>query len=275
MRTRPDHARKHHPEFEMPEDKRTLGEKWHEEVQKENPILAFCTFALGVLVILTLVVVLGSQQAYGDELVVTKTPTVAKVSKLDQAKAKASKSAAKSYSKWKKNMTKTQRKQYRDLVWKIDRAKTLKRVNQVKGVVDQYISRAKLCEYINAKNFSLKKAAYVTEWGKRVDKYLRGSKMAGTGYLNAKWAYDTGVDARLAPAIAKVESGKGAAPYGCKYNVWGWVWCPPTMYSWDDAIGKWHKYFKSYFKGEVYPIKSMHGYGGYGPWYVNQEMAKI
>lgn len=261
--------------YRTPEDNRTIGDIWHEEVENENPVAAFLTFALGMLVVMALLFVLPAE-ANADPLTTSGVPTIKVTTALDKSKAKATSKASKAYSKYKSKMTKAQRAEYRKYVWKIDRAKTQKRVEKVAIILDKYVTRAKLVSKLKqAKKFSLAKAGYVYSWGKRVDKYLKGSPMRGTGYLTAKWAYDTKVDPRLSPAIASVESGKGRAPYGCKYNVWGWVWQPPAMYSWDDALGKWHKYFGKYFKGDAYPISSMHGYGAYGPWYVNREMAKI
>lgn len=51
------HSAHYKPEFDM----RTPGERWHEEVENESPLLAFLTFALGIFVIIAAVIVFGSQ----------------------------------------------------------------------------------------------------------------------------------------------------------------------------------------------------------------------
>ena len=192
-----------------------------------------------------------------------------------QHKADVKKTADAAYSKWRGNLTTAQDKSFKSNILHIMGASTAGEVDSWWGKCDPLMARASLCTRIDARGYSDAKVRYVTAWGPRIDSYLRGSAMAGTGYVIAKSAYDHKTDPRIYPAIAAIESGKGAAPYGCKYNVCGWVWNPPAMYSWEDAADKWHSYFSRFFSGETYPLQSMHGYGGYGPSYVNAEMAKI
>ena len=47
--------------------KRTYGEIWHEQVENENPVLAFLTFVLGILIVIGFVIVMGTQPSYSVE----------------------------------------------------------------------------------------------------------------------------------------------------------------------------------------------------------------
>ncbi len=83
------------------------------------------------------------------------------------------------------------------------------------------------------------------QWIDNINKFLGGSPMAGRGEVFYKEARKQGIDPRLSPAIARVESGLGAATPG-GYNAYGMTagtvpghprngsW--QAFYSWDDAI---------------------------------------
>ena len=77
------------------------------------------------------------------------------------------------------------------------------------------------------------RAAYVAEWAPRIDAYLAGSALAGTGEACACAAYDYGVDPRFSPAISAVESSKGAKCFKA-HNAWGWG--RSSWGSWEEAI---------------------------------------
>ena len=77
------------------------------------------------------------------------------------------------------------------------------------------------------------KAAFVAQWAGRIDGYLAGSPLAGTGELFAAAAWDYGVDPRWSPAISAVESSKGAACFK-PHNAWGWGGA--SWGSWEEAI---------------------------------------
>lgn len=71
---------------------------------------------------------------------------------------------------------------------------------------------------------SSSKDAFIAEWTGRINNYLAGSPMAGTGAAFAEAAWNTGVDPRWSPAIAAIESTKGVyVPYGNSHNAWGWT----------------------------------------------------
>ncbi|MEE0704806.1 MAG: hypothetical protein UCH28_00320 [Adlercreutzia sp.] len=82
-------------------------------------------------------------------------------------------------------------------------------------------------------NWGDDKAAFVEQWGPRIDAYLAGSPMAGTGDTFASAAWDYGVDPRWSPAISAVESSKGAACFK-SHNAWGWG--SSSWGSWEEAI---------------------------------------
>lgn len=77
------------------------------------------------------------------------------------------------------------------------------------------------------------RSAYVAEWAPRINAYLAGSALAGTGETFAGAAYDYGVDPRFSPAISAVESSKGAKCFKA-HNAWGWG--RSSWGSWEEAI---------------------------------------
>lgn len=82
-------------------------------------------------------------------------------------------------------------------------------------------------------NWSDSKQAFVDQWAPRINRYLAGSPMAGTGETFASAAWDYGVDPRWSPAISNTESSKGAVCFK-PYNAWGWG--NSSWGSWDEAI---------------------------------------
>lgn len=87
----------------------------------------------------------------------------------------------------------------------------------------------------SAVGWSADKSQFVNEWAPRIDAYLEGSPMAGTGVYYAAAAWDNGVDPRWAPAISYVESGKGAACFR-SYNAWGYG--SASFGSWEEGINR-------------------------------------
>lgn len=75
--------------------------------------------------------------------------------------------------------------------------------------------------------------AFVTKWTQRINNYLAGSPLAGTGKTFAEAAWDNGVDPRWSPAISNIESSKGAACFK-PYNAWGWG--NSSWQNWQSAI---------------------------------------
>ncbi len=77
------------------------------------------------------------------------------------------------------------------------------------------------------------RAAFIDEWGARIDAYLSWSTLAGYGRVFAAAAWDYGVDPRWSPAISFVESTCGAYCF-LPHNAWGWG--SVSWDSWEEAI---------------------------------------
>ena len=77
------------------------------------------------------------------------------------------------------------------------------------------------------------KDSFVVQWAGRIDAYLAGSPMAGTGEVFAEAAWDYGVDPRWSPAISCTESSKGLYCFN-SCNAWGWG--SASWDNWEDAI---------------------------------------
>lgn len=83
--------------------------------------------------------------------------------------------------------------------------------------------------------WSADKSDFVSDWAPRIDAYLSGSPMAGTGEYYAAAAWDNGVDPRWAPAISYVESSKGAVCFR-SHNAWGYG--SYSFGSWEEGINR-------------------------------------
>ena len=84
-------------------------------------------------------------------------------------------------------------------------------------------------------DWSMSKEEFVSEWSGRIDTYLEGSPMEGTGETFAEAAWDNGVDPRWSPAIANTESTKGEYTFA-DHNAWGWG--SASWDSWEEAINE-------------------------------------
>ena len=80
---------------------------------------------------------------------------------------------------------------------------------------------------------ALAREEYINSWAERIDAYNEGTPLAGYGATFAAAAYDCGIDPRIAPAIARVESGSGANCFR-PHNAWGWG--SVSWSDWDSAI---------------------------------------
>lgn len=72
-----------------------------------------------------------------------------------------------------------------------------------------------------------------SDWAARINEYLKGSPLEGYGQTFADAAAKYGVDPRLSPAIATVESGKGTYCFR-EHNAWGWG--NENYSDWETAI---------------------------------------
>jgi len=75
--------------------------------------------------------------------------------------------------------------------------------------------------------------SFVSEWTSRINDYLEGSELEGTGRIFAEAAWDYGVDPRWSPAISCIESSKGDVCF-LPYNAWGWM--GQSFDSWEESI---------------------------------------
>lgn len=124
-------------------------------------------------------------------------------------------------------------------------------------------------------DWSMPKDEFVSHWGARINDYLSGTKLAGTGEAFADAAYQYGVDPRWSPAISRIESGCGAACFR-PYNAWGWMGA--SFSSWEEGIYKHVKYLSGPLYGGYLTPKGAATYcPPGGPWYskVSTEMGKI
>lgn len=72
-----------------------------------------------------------------------------------------------------------------------------------------------------------------SDWAARINEYLKGSPLEGYGETFAAAAAKYGVDPRLSPAIATIESGKGTYCFR-DHNAWGWG--NENYSDWETAI---------------------------------------
>ncbi len=76
-------------------------------------------------------------------------------------------------------------------------------------------------------------SAESADWASRINSYLAGSPLEGYGQTFADAAARYGVDPRLSPAIATIESGRGSICFR-EHNAWGWG--DSDYADWETAI---------------------------------------
>lgn len=104
----------------------------------------------------------------------------------------------------------------------------------------------------DSSNATSERDAFVAEWAGRIDAFNAGYPLAGYGATFAEAAYDNGVDPRVAPAIARVESASGSV---CAYSCNAWGWGSYSWGDWDTAIRDYTAmYAASYGSGISYDI---------------------
>ncbi len=102
--------------------------------------------------------------------------------------------------------------------------------------------------------------AFIAKWAPRINAFMAGSPMAGTGRTFAKAAYKYNVDPRVSPAISLNESGRGAQCFR-PYNAWGWM-TKATWSSWDEAIDA---HIRGFSKGYGYTLTLEGAYKYWAP----------
>ncbi len=101
---------------------------------------------------------------------------------------------------------------------------------------------------IESVDWSSEKEAFISEWTSRIDAFLAGSPLAGQGATFAEAAWEYGVDPRLSPAIAAIESSLGRYCF-LPYNAWGWG--SVSWSSWEEAIWAHVKGLASGYGGQL------------------------
>lgn len=123
----------------------------------------------------------------------------------------------------------------------------------------------------SSSNKTSERDAFVAEWAGRIDAFNAGYPLAGYGATFAEAAYDNGVDPRVAPAIARVESGSGSV---CFYSCNAWGWGAYSWGDWDTAIREYTAMYGASYGSDIsYGIA--YAYTGdeatAGEWYAQAE----
>ena len=74
---------------------------------------------------------------------------------------------------------------------------------------------------------------FVDTWASRINAYMAGYPLAGQGRNFAQAAFEYGLDPRLSPALASLESTRGKYCFRA-YNAWGWT--GRSFSNWGEAI---------------------------------------
>ncbi|MDO5107487.1 MAG: hypothetical protein Q4D39_04340 [Coriobacteriaceae bacterium] len=106
---------------------------------------------------------------------------------------------------------------------------------------------------------------YAEAWGERIDAFNAGYPLEGYGTTFAYAAYDYGVDPRIAPAIARIESGSGEHCF-LPCNAWGWG--DVSWPDWETAIWEFTRGFSEDYGGEVtYEVAERYNQVNVDEWY--------
>ena len=121
-----------------------------------------------------------------------------------------------------------------------------------------------------------KEQKFVKKWTPRLNKYFKGTPLAGQGKEFAKAAYKNDIDPRLSAAISCVESSKGRHCFR-SHNAWGWM--GQSFSSWKTAIHAHAAYLDRMYWGGDFSLRMAKRYcpPTYRDWYgkVKSEMSKI
>ena len=98
------------------------------------------------------------------------------------------------------------------------------------------------------KGFDIAVGDIPDEWAQRIDAFNEGTPLAGYGAVFAEAASAYGVDPRIAPAIARLESSSGAYCF-LPYNAWGWG--SVSWPDWETAIWGFTRGYSEGYGGDV------------------------
>ena len=110
-----------------------------------------------------------------------------------------------------------------------------------------------------------KRREYAEAWGERIDAFNAGYPLEGYGTTFAYAAYDYGIDPRIAPAIARIESGSGEHCF-LPCNAWGWG--DVSWPDWETAIWEFTWGFSEDYGSEVtYEVAERYNQVNVDEWY--------
>ncbi len=106
---------------------------------------------------------------------------------------------------------------------------------------------------------------FAETWGERIDAFNAGYPLEGYGETFAYAAYDYGIDPRIAPAIARVESGSGSNCFR-SHNAWGWG--SVSWADWETAIWAFEQGFSEKYGAEMtYEVAQVYNQANVDEWY--------
>jgi cell division protein FtsL len=158
----------------------------------------------------------------------------------------------------------------------LDQAQASRKQAQDRAIAEAHAqaARANAGTIDDGVDWSVDRDTFVAAWTLRIDAYLAGSPLAGSGRSFAEAAWDYGIDPRWSPAISNTESSKGLhVPYGDSYNAWGWTDGGSgfrTFGSWDEGIRA-HVAYLARVYGYTITVGSAQKYcpPNYAAWYAN------
>ena len=119
---------------------------------------------------------------------------------------------------------------------------------------DQRAAKQRGANATDGADWYMSQDEFIDEWAPRIDAYLAGSPMAGTGESFARAAWLNCIDPRWSPAISTIESGKGAKCIR-PFNAWGWGAADSDPKNLASEWSSWDEAINAHVKGLAY------GYG--------------
>ena len=119
---------------------------------------------------------------------------------------------------------------------------------------DQRATKQRNADATDGADWYMSQEEFIAEWAPRIDAYLEGTPMAGTGESFARAAWLNCIDPRWSPAISNIESGKGSKCIR-PFNAWGWGAADSDPKNLASEWSSWDEAINAHVKGLAY------GYG--------------
>ncbi len=101
---------------------------------------------------------------------------------------------------------------------------------------------------LDGADWHMSEAEFIEAWAPRIDAYLAGSPMEGTGAIFARQAFRYCIDPRWSPAISNTESSKGR--YCIRpFNAWGWGAADSDPYNLASEWSSWEEAIETHIRG--------------------------